>query len=242
MTGLTLNADTAYARMRVIVTDAAGGALTRDGVAVRGASDVYGDRIVDDYECPFDQPVTYQLAEADATGTLPAPASGAVLTHPTDPTLAVYGLTVHSDDAWQWSAPGIAHNVIGSAWPVVTHGLRTVHEGTLMVQTAYDARAPLYALLQTGAVLLLRTPASCAVDDGWLWPQSVTGEKLGRRDDPSAFRWSLDYQRAQRPGGEVTQDPSNSWAALAVTHATWSDLSAAHATWSEVRLTAHPHD
>mgnify|MGYP001813275579 CR=1 FL=1 len=242
MTTLTLTPDPTYGRMRVIVQDGEGGTLTRDGDPVRGAAAVWGDRIVDDYECPLDVQVTYVLEDGSATGTLASTGLGGYLSHPTDPTLLMGPVTVESDDDWQWTAPGTAHPVLGASAPVVTHSLRTIHEGTLELLIPYADRDALKALLVTGSPLLLRVPAACPVDDMWFWPE-VAG-RTWLAPQPSAgglLRFTLDYQKVAKPGGEVTQDPSNSWSAVTVTHPTWTDLTTSHATWLDVLVTAHPH-
>lgn len=240
MTTLTLTPDPTYGRVRVIVTDAQGGTLTRDGAPVRGATAVYGDRIVDDYEAPLNQPVTYSLDGATATGTLTVTGAGGYLSHPTDPQLLLR-VTVESDDGWEWSAPGAAHQVLGSEWPVVTHNRRTVHRGTLVLITPYTDREAVKALLVTGSPLLLRVPPDCPVDSMWFWPERARRSKIGTPDRFVGLRWELDYQKVTAPAGEVTQDPSNSWDAVIVTHPTWTDLAADHPTWSDLLVEAHPH-
>ena len=240
MTTLTLTPDPVYGRMRVIVQDAQGGVLFRDGEPVRGATAVFGDRIVDDYEVPLNRPVTYQLETGSATGSLTVTGGGGYISHPTDPTLLRH-VTVESDDDWQWSAPGTAHPILGSEWPVVTHTRRTVHEGSLLLVTPYADQERIKDILVTGSPLLLRVPPECPVSDMWFWPQTVTRSKIGTASTFSGLRWDMRYQKVAKPGGEVTQDPSNSWDAVVVTHPTWTDLAASHATWLDVLVEAHPH-
>lgn len=240
MTTLTLTPDPTFGRMRVIVQDALGGTLYRDGEAVRGATAVFGDRIVDDYEVPINQAVTYVLEDGSATGELTVTSGGGYISHPTDPTL-LRRVSVESDDEWQWTAPGTAHPILGSEWPVVTHTRRTVHEGTLLLITPYAEQEAIKDILVTGSPLLLRVPPDCPVDSMWFWPERVTRSKIGTPDNFTGLRWEMQYQRVQKPGGEVTQDPSNSWSAVTVTHPTWTDLQASHATWLDVLVEAHPH-
>lgn len=238
MTTLTLTTDADLGRVRVAVTDAQGGDLTRNGELVRGGAAVTGWRIVDDYEPPFGVPVTYSLDGVQATTQLDV--AQAWLSHPTDPTLRM-AVTVQSDDDWQWSAPGTAHDVLGDVWPIVTWAARTVHTGQLVVITSYAERDAFKALLLAGSPLLLRTPPDCPVDDQWLWPRTATRSKIGTPSVFTGLRWELEYQRVQAPGGLVAQDPTNSWAAVVVTHPTWSDVLADHATWGDLLITPHPH-
>lgn len=238
MTTLTLTPDATYARVRVIVESGAGGALLRDGEAVRGGEAVTGFALIDDYEPPLGVEVTYTLDGASASTTVNV--TGAWLSHPTDPTLLT-PVIVEADDDWQWTAPGVAHQVIGSEWPVVTYSTRTEHRGSLQLITAISQTAALRAILLTGSPLLLRTPPACPVDDMWLWPETAGRTPMTRGPNPSQARWRLDYQRVAWPGGYVTQDPTNSWQAVTVTHPTWTDLGTDHATWADVLTTAHPH-
>lgn len=238
MTTVTLTPDTTYARVRVIVQSGAGGALLRDGETVRGGESVTGFALIDDYEAPFGVQVTYTLDGESESTTLDV--DGAWLSHPTDPTLLT-PVIVESDDDWQWSAPGVAHRVIDSEWPVVTHGTRTEHRGSLLLITDLDQTEAMRGLLVSGSPLLLRTPPGCHVDDMWLWPETASRTPMGRGPDPAQARWRLDYQRVAWPGGYVTQDPSNSWSAVLVTHPTWTDLASDHTTWADVLTTAHPH-
>lgn len=239
MTTLTLAPDTQFARMRIVVESAVGGDLLRDGEPVRGGLGLTGDAIVDDYEVPFGVDVTYTLDGQSATGRLTMGVSA--LSHPTDPLLTVTGLTVETDDDWQWTAPGTAHQVLGSEWPVVTFSRRTEHNGRLVLITSYADRQPMRDILVTGSPLLLRVPPGCPVDDMWLWPQTATRSFIGPPNASGNVRWLLDYQRVTKPGGEVVVDPGNAWAAYVQTHTDWADGVAEHADWLDAVLDPHPH-
>ena len=242
MTTLTLSPNVALARMDVVVQDAIGGTLVRtdpDGspTAVRAGTDLVGDLIVWDYECPFGVEVTYSLDDDTASSTLNVTTSQ--LSHPTDVSLS-YTVTVVDDDDWSWTAPGSAFQPIGSQWPVIVYSTRTEHRGVLLLATEWADRADVHALLIDGGPLLLRTPPTVDVDDKWLWPESVRRTK-SRPHDPAYVLWELSYQRCARPAGVVTQDPSNNWTAVTLTHATWSALVISHPTWLDLVLDAHPH-
>lgn len=239
MTTLALAPDATYARMRIVVDDAVGGDLRRDGQTVRGAIGVTGDAIINDYEIPLGRDVTYTLDGVAVTGRLDLP--GAVLSHPTNPLLAIYGVTIETDDGWQWTAPGTAHQVIGSEWPLVTFNRRTEHSGNLVLIGRYADSQAMRDILVTGSPLLLRVPPSCPVDDMWLWPRTATRTFMGLASPDARVRWALDYQRVSRPGGEVAVDPGNAWAAYVLTHPTWTDGMADHPTWTDAVLDAHPH-
>lgn len=237
MTSLTLAPDTSLARMRIVILGGAGGTLTRDGTPVRGGQNVTGDRMLDDYEAPFGVPLTYALDGATATDVLDV--TSCWLTHPTDPTLN-RPVTVGDDNQWQWEAPGTAHRVLGSSWPVVTHSRRIVRQGTLTVYSTWDGQETMAELLLPGTPLLLRVPPGAALHDLWLWPQSVIRGRLGAPTQDNKVRWDLTYQRVAAPGGEVTQDPTNSWAAVAVSYTDWAEIPTVHESWTSLWLTPHP--
>lgn len=242
MTTLTLVANESNARMDCVVQGAIGGDLVRvdpDGTEtlVRNGQAIVGDSIVWDYECPFGVTVTYRIDDAEETGTLNV--STPRLSHPTDLSLSI-NCNVVDDDDWTWTAPGTAFDVIGSRWPTVVHSTRTEHRGQLQLWTTWADVNQVHALVETGSPLLLRTPPTTYVDDKWLWPVTVTRSK-SEPYDPAWVLWTLDYQRCQRPAGQVTQDPSNSWAAVTLTHTTWATVVTSHSTWVDLVLDAHPH-
>lgn len=244
MTALTLAPDTTLARMRIVVVDAPpGSSLVRVDPAgehqVRGGQALDGDVLVDDYEAPFGVPVTWRLHPAGVTATGTLDVRTPWLTHPTDPTLGGPAGLVDDDD-WQWNAPGTVHDLLGSEWPIVVYQARTVHTGLLRLTSSWADRAGIERLLRPGSPLLLRTPPGCDVDDAWVWPSTVRRRKAAPHDPPHVW-WELTYQRVATPGGLVTQDPSNAWTAVVVTHPTWTDLLAGHSDWLDLLLTPHPH-
>lgn len=236
MTMLTLAPDPDLGRMRIVVQDGAGGALTRNGVTVRGGEALTGDAIVDDYEAPFGVDLVYELDDSGAvTGRLDV--TSAWLTSATDPGMPV---TVRDQDPRTYTAPGRTYQPLGSNWPVAVHTVRSVHEGTLDLLADHAQSNQLRDLIADGTPLLLRTPAGCTVDDMWLWPGVIDRTRQGPATNP-LWLWSMQYQRVQDPSGSVTIDPSNAWAAVTATHPTWDELVASHPTWFDVALTPHPH-
>lgn len=240
---MRLSPDTQLARVRVVLetTDLPGDLYRDDPYGawpVRGASGLTSPLIVDDYEAPFGVPLTYRIAATAEDTVLPVTVPW--LGHPTRPALSMR-LDSATDDPHSYTAPGTVHRVFGSEWPVVTYSARNQHEGTLTVWAQWHDRHRLANLLAPGSPLLLRTPATDAVDDMWLWPGQVEREVVGRHDTPAYLRWKMKYQRVSVPAGHVTHDPSNSWDALVVDHPTWDELAAAHPTWDDLALTPHPH-
>lgn len=243
MTTIELNPDPALARMRVVVVDGTGGTLERldpDAVwrPVRGGAQITGAALVDDYETPLGVDLVYRLDGVEVTGRLDG-VDAPWLTHPTRPDLN-RAVTLIDDDDWTWSAPGTVHELLDAPYPAVVWTRRTEHRGTIELTSTWAERAAVRALFADGSPLLLRVPPGCYADDSWVWVETLRRRKSDRFD-PSAVWWQLEYQRVDDPPGVITLDPSNSWAALLVTHPSWSELVTAHADWAEVVLTAHPH-
>lgn len=239
MTTISLAPDAAFGRMRIVVDDAVGGDLQRDGVTVRGGAAITGDVIVNDYEIPLNTDVTYTLDGESVTGRLTM--NRAVLSHPTDASLCVKDLTVETDDAWSWRTPGTAHQILGTEWPVVTYNRRTEHSGNLIIITSYADRQAMRDILVSGSPLLLRVPPADPVDDMWFWPETATRTYIGPPDSDGNVRWSLNYQRVLAPAGDVVNDPGNAWAAYVATHTDWADGVAEHPDWVDAVLDPHPH-
>jgi hypothetical protein len=244
MATVTLAPDVPLARMRVVVDDAHPGSdLLRvepggGEYAVRAGSNLVGDVLVDDYECPLGVPVVYRLGSAESEpGVLDVQTPW--LGHPTDASLNRPVVLV-DDDGWEWEAPGTVHEPVDSEWPVVVWGPRTRHTGQLLIETPWAERADVEALLRDGSPWLLRVPPGCAADTGWVWVSRARRDKT-RRHDPAAVRWTLNYQRVRAPGGTITQDPSNAWAGVPLSHPDWTDVAAEHPDWIDVQLTPHPH-
>lgn len=236
MTTLSLAPDPTYGRVRVVVQDAQGGQLLRDGQPVRGAEALTGDHLVDDYEAPFGVPVTYTLEDApEQTTTLAV--DTAWLSSATDPGLPV---TVRDQDPRTYSAPGRTYRPIGSRWPVAVYTERSHHAGTLQLLADPADSNLLRDLVADGSPLLLRTPPGCALDTMWMFTGQVERLRLASPTH-DVWTWSLPYERVAGPSGSVTIDPSNAWVAVTATHPTWTDLVAGHADWFDVALTPHPH-
>lgn len=238
MTSISLTPDPANARVRILVSDSPGADLTRNGEVIRPGENVAGYKTVDDYEAPFGVPLTYEIDGQSATTQLDV--SGAWITHPTLPDLALQ-VTVESDDEWEWRAPGTAHQIIGSEWPVVTFNTRTEHRGDLLIITPYSEQQAVRDLLVTGSPLLLRTPPACSVDDMWFWPETATRQKIGTPRTFTGLRWTLNYQRVQAPGGQVPRPFANSWDGVVASHTDWADVVGVYSTWDALIQTEHPH-
>lgn len=243
MATIIADADLDLARVRVTVLGATGGTLTRtdsSGTAdVRGGANLTGDVLVDDYDAPFGEPLTYELE--GATDITQLDVGTCWLSHPTDPLLGM-PVIVQDDQSQQWTSQAPeAINVLGSSWPVAVSTRRNVNTGELIVHTTWEQRAAFEALILPGSELLLRTPAGAYLDTMWIWPRFVGREKMGRPGAPARLRWTLDYQRVADPVGYVTQDPTNSYTALLASHPTYDNLLAGHITYLDVLATAHPH-
>ena len=243
MTTLELTFDTSLARVLIAYFDATGGDLTRTDKygthAVQGGFGLSGDGVVVDYRAPLGSPFTYSLDDSgDVTGQLDVDSPW--LGHPTDPSLS-FPVIVEDDDDWTWSAPGTAHDVIGSEYPVAVYSTRSRHTGTLTILAQWADRFDVKALLMPGSPLLLRVTPGCYLDDMWLWPQDVTRTKQAPHN-PAFVRWSLSYTIVSAPSiSTAPESPQNYWDVLKYPHTTWDDVPLGHVSWVDVLLTDHPH-
>ena len=242
MTTLELVPDPPYSRVRVIVTGATGGHLYRDDgngpVIVRNGYTITGEAALDDYEAPVDVPVTYYLDDATETVTLPG-TSGPFLIHPTDP-LRNMAVTVVEDDPVTVTAPGTVHQVLAAPLPLVTYTARNLYETELSLWVEWERRHALETLLSDGSPVLLKAPAGCAFDGGWYWVESYRRRNTDRRAT-RGMRVEARTVRVETPGGYISADPTNSYAAIVAFHTDYADVAAAHPSYLDLLQTPHPH-
>lgn len=242
---LTATVDPDLGRVLVTFTGATvGDRLQRDGVDVRYPPVTSAAGIIADFEAQPGQPHTYSLSGGTVTVT-PNPdqaCDGALLVHPTDPTLSLK-VKVRDDNPNEWDAPGTLHEVMGQRAPLVTHTQRTYHTGTLVFWTPWATRPQVIALFEDGTPILVNPPTCCPLEYEWTW-----GRLVAEKIDPtgsSGIWWTYDYNRVGIPAGYVTRPDvlPNTWAGVNAepSEPTWTALVANHATWADVVTTVHPH-
>jgi hypothetical protein len=212
-------------------------------VPVRQGTGLIGDAVIDDYECPLDVPVTYELDPDGDTVTVTLPGTaGPVLVHPTDPTRNLF-VAVVDDTPVEARTPGTVHRVVGRALPLVTHTTRNDVRRELVLWLPYAELPALWTLTADGSPLLVKIPAGCAVEVGWRWPERVRVVKRARdRRGTRGVDVELDAFDVDTPAGPITADPVNSWAAVREYVGTWEQVDTTYPSWLDVRLAVFPPD
>lgn len=242
---LTTYPDGAAGRVLIVyegVTGPASMTRTVDGVAlpVRSGQALDDGGLVIDYEAPLGVAVTYTLDGATSTTTVPTDGAGAWLVHPTDPSLSMR-VTVVTDDANEWEAPGQVLEPIGSRDPIVVYRPRSRHRGSLIFRTSWEQRQDVIALFADGGPILVNPPQACPLEWEWMWG-ALRGQRKGN-DAKGGIEWTLEYQRMAPPVGSITTPDTNTWLAAREDpdHLTWTAAGAYHATWESLLVTNHPH-
>lgn len=234
MTTLTATPNPAAGSVTLAMTALpADAVLTRDAgngpEIVRGADSLpAGDLTIIDSEAPLDVPLVYQVTgPAEAITQLQG--IGSWLTHPDGRSMRV---TVQNDDPLEYGSDGQAHDVLGSLLPLVTYYPRSTRTGDLALRIPWADRATLWSLVSDGSPLLLRAPAGCMLDSGWLWPESIQHTHAVNAPDAQV---TLQYRRVAAPPLTGTTPPvAWTWAAVDSTWADWSAVVAARASWADL--------
>lgn len=196
-----------------------------------------------DYEAPLDVTLAYEVRNvstgvviASDTGViLPSIADRAWLGHPGKPS---YNMAVLPKAFVPSSrkARAATFPVIGSSLPIAQSLRRSGEEGTLVVKLDDDDdRLALHTLLDDGAVLLLRGPATWkTMGHRYLQIQDTEFEPLTRVLTDERASMTLPWIQVSRPSGLAQAGPGFRWADVITTYATWADVVAANPTWADV--------
>jgi hypothetical protein len=219
-------------------------------VTVRGASDVGVttgcelERVVDDYEFPVGQLITYRVRSVTDDGTIL--------------TTSTCQIQVDLDDVWLKSigrpflnrilrcvgnpspitrrARNGIFPIVGRSFPVAVTDVRGSRELPLRVVTqTTQERQDLDLVLASGDPVFLQVPAAhplptmyAVIDD------SVESRPVRNRDCDNDWRlWELPLIEVAAPGPDVVGSTST-WQTVISTYATWADVLAAHDTWASV--------
>jgi hypothetical protein len=171
-----------------------GGTLLRNALPVRTAVET-SDLVLIDYDAPFGVPLTYQYG-SESVITSPLVSASSWLSHPYSPALSV-PVTIRNDDPITFTALGTVHRPLAGGTPFAVTAPRSGRTGSLDLITSWADRPALAALLAEGTAVLLRTPPSCRIDDGWLWCGDV---EQNRAPNSANVFLSLRYERVRAPG------------------------------------------
>jgi hypothetical protein len=226
---------------------------TTDGVTyttVRGASDVglttgcELERIVDDYEFPVDELITYRIRTVNEDGTVLA--------------TTTCQIEVDLDRVWLKSigrpflnqaidcvlnptpiirrARNGVNPIVGRSYPVAVTDLRGSREVPLRVVTRTTTeRQDLDLLLASGDPIFVHTPAGYPLPTMYAVIEDTAENRpvRNRLCDADWRLWDLPLIEVAAPGPDVVGSTST-WQTVVNTYATWADVLIAHPTWADL--------
>lgn len=211
-----------------------------------GHSTVY----VEDYELPWDVPVTYKAVYTasgsftDTATPVTVSSTSAWAIHPVFPSSLSVQLDRPGGTGETWvisigtatrAANSSTHLVIGSAYPVVvTTGPRLAGTGTAVIGTASDAaEGALWALLDDQSPILLRVPDSFGANfaNGFYSIGDVAADRIGVAS-LGLRQFTLPLTRVAAPA--VTQQLAWDYPSLTAAFADYGALTAAFADYGSL--------
>lgn len=225
---------------------------------LRGASPVTlsGEiGVVDDYEAPLDIPVIYtavaNTGDTASTGSLTMGSSdafGVPTSWLKDPAAPARNVPVQLSTGIGSSGAGLelsyparmgVFDIIGKSNAVAVAGVRgaarfRVTFATLNPGSINDLRA----IILSGNVLLLQTPAGYRLGNTYIAVNDVTEQYPTKILRLSARYWVLDAVEVDRPTGAIISG-TNTWAQATATYGTWGAMAAQ--TWLTVMQGADPN-
>jgi hypothetical protein len=226
---------------------------TTDGVTytvVRGASDVGVttgcelERIVDDYEFPVGQTVTYRVRSFDHQDVLVTTTTCQIEVDLTSVWFKSIGrpfLNVEVDCVLNPSpivrrARNGVFPIVGRSYPVAVTDLRGSREVTAQVVTrTTEARESFDLLLASGDPIYVQTPLAYPLPTMYAVVGDTAEQRPVRnRDCGDDWRlWDLPLTEVVAPGPDVVGSTST-WQTVVNTYATWADVMAAHSSWADL--------
>jgi hypothetical protein len=204
--------------------------------------------VLDDFEAPLDLDFYYtavaNTGDTVSTGNLNVSSSDA-FSYPTawfkDPGRPTANVPVQLTGNLEMTYPasGGVMAIIGRARPVAVTGMRGSQRGTVTFATLNPASiGDFRALISTGAVLLLQTPAGYELGNMYCHVGDVREAHPTRVLRHSARYWSCEVTEVDRPV-TASQAAFNSWANATATYGTWGTMAAQ--TWLTVMQGADPN-
>lgn len=226
---------------------------TLDGVTyttVRGASEVgitagcELERIVDDYEFPVGQPITYRVRVVDEEGTTVFTTTCQIEVDLEQVWLKSIGrpfLNVPVDCVLNPTpivrpARNGVFDIVGRSFPVAVTDLRGSRRVPLQVVTqTTEEREDLDLLLASGDPIYVQTPLAYPLPTMY----AVIGDTAEARPVRNRLcnndwrLWDLPLIEVAAPGPDVVGSTST-WQTVVNTYATWADVLAAHSSWASL--------
>lgn len=207
---------------------------------------VSGFAVVEDYEAPFDQTVSYRIVRDSNDDTADSVevtlTSGGVpwLIHPGKPELRSVPLLVETWPTWTRAAIRGVFQPLGRDLPIAVSQGRGGPSGSMSLFTSSERdRDALLALMSDGATLLLKGTSEEGAGYRWLSCGDLTEEPLANFL-PGFVRWSVGVDEVVEPSGfalaavtytDVTET-FDSYSTLADSVADYAEL--ASGSWLEV--------
>lgn len=164
----------------------------------------------------------------DLAASVPAGVSDPVC----DPTPGIY---VVGFEASQYVSGSSQFAVEASAYPAVATRRRKAKTfGLALVTRLLADRDRLLALLASGGVLLVQTPAEWGYGDMYVDVGDVTESRLARDHRKPWRQWTLPLVEVAQPAGLQFGVDGSRWVDLCDVYATWGAIEAAGKTWIDV--------
>lgn len=198
--------------------------------------------VIDDFEAPFDVPISYVVAQAVPVGADTGTSSVITLASngqtwlkdPTSPGRNMVVPVVTAMTGLTRAAQAGTFTILGRANPLVVSTIRASMSASLACYTLTAAQEQQMAgILASGAVLLLAGPPS-ETGSAYIAVGDVGEELVGLVSEPSRL-WVLPFQVVDRPSGLTSPNVRDrSWRAVRSKYATSGDLAATGKTWREL--------
>lgn len=226
---------------------------TTDGITyttVRGASTVgittgcALERVVDDYEFPVDELITYRVRSFTSDGLISRSTTCQIQVTLDDVWFKSIGRPFLNQQIFCVLNPSpitrTARNgifpIVGRSFPVAITDLRMSRMVSLQVVTqTLEQRQDLDLLLASGDPIYVQTPSGHPLPTMYAVVGDTAEERPVRnRDCDNDWRlWTVPLIEVAAPGPDVVGSTST-WQTVVNTYATWSAVMAAHPTWADL--------
>lgn len=208
-----------------------------------------GDWVGSDHEAPLGEPVHYEFdlfdnpdddtpvgsVKTDTPVIVPPQAPGRVYLHNVISPSTILSPQIEGIDSIQREAQMGVYPIIGRSAPVVVAAARGSRQGSIRVLTKTLAdRDALWAMFESGDVLLLRSEAEYGIGSMYLAVSNVTEERITRFGWVAYRRFTLEFIETERPVGSALTAANNSWQVVLTGATDWQTLMDLRASWSTV--------
>ncbi len=123
-------------------------------------------------------------------------------------------------------------DILGRSLPIAISSVRGSRRWTMFVRTTTaDEAEAMDLLLASGDILLVQSPAACAIETGYVSVGDVTTSRHPLR--PQKRLYTMPLTEVATPGPDVVGS-LGTWQTVIDTYATWADVIAANLTWADL--------